>query len=162
MSSANLQIRHESNSTDIRMEIINLHDEIRQHAESMLIKAIRIGELLVEQKHKMQHGQFTQWITDNLPFSVRSAQNYMKVFINRKQLKNENVSLLSDAYNILKLPRPQFNESEDGKKAFITISLDKIQIEALESAIELARELLGTRSPSESIYYIVYDWVMSV
>jgi hypothetical protein len=161
MSSADLQICDESNNKDCTEEIINLHDEISQQVKSILPKIMRIGELLVEQKQKMQHGQFTQWVTDNLPFSVRTAQNYMKVFLNKEQLKNENVSLLSDAYNILKLPRGQFNEKEDKdeKKYFFTISIFSEEKEVLEIAVDLAKKLYETESNSKAIYQICYEWI---
>ena len=55
-------------------EICGLHEEIQGHAKSILQKAIRIGELLVEQKQRLQHGKFGSWIEENLPFHVRTAQ----------------------------------------------------------------------------------------
>jgi hypothetical protein len=141
-------------------EIINLHNEVRAHAETMIQKAIRIGELLVEQKQKMQHGRFTQWVTENLPFSIRSAQNYMRVFINKDKIENENISLLSDAYNILKLPRDPLKETggENEKRYFITISVYEEHKELFKDVLDIAKEMLNTESNSAAIMYIMYDW----
>jgi len=162
-TSNKLQRYNASNERSCAEEINNLHDEIRQQVESIIPKIMRIGELLVEQKQKMQHGQFTQWATDNLPFSMRTAQNYMKVFLNKEQLKNENVSLLSDAYNILKLPRDPLKETggEDEKRYFITISVYEEHKELFKDVLDIAKETLNTESNSAAIMYIMYDWGLS-
>jgi len=161
MTSANLEILNSTNETDCVDEISRLHNEIFQQAETMLQNIMRIGELLVQQKQKLPHGQFTKWVEENLPFTNRTAQNYMKVFRNKEQLKNENVSVLSDAYNILKLPRGQFNETEneEEKKYFFTISIFSEEKEVLEIAIDLAKKLYETDSNSKAIYRICYEWV---
>jgi hypothetical protein len=160
MSTVDLQICHESNSKDISAEIINLHDKISQQVKSILPKIMRIGELLVEQKQKLPHGQFTKWVEENLPFTIRTAQNYMKVFFNKERLKNENISLLSDCYNILKLPQEQFKETgeEDEKKVFITISVYEEHKDLFKDVLDIAKQLLNTESNSAAIMYIMYDW----
>ena len=85
-------------------EIITLHNEIDGQCRVILQKAVRIGELLTEQKAKLPHGEFTPWIETNLPFTVRTAQNYMKVYRERDTLKSENVSLLTEGYRLLQGP----------------------------------------------------------
>jgi hypothetical protein len=82
-------------------EITNLHNEIIGLGKTVFDKAIRIGELLTEQKASLKHGEFGNWIDANLPFTDRTARNYMRLHENRKQLKTENVSELSEAYKIL-------------------------------------------------------------
>ena len=163
MASANLEILDATNETDCVDEISRLHREIFQQAESMLVKVLRIGELLLTQKQRIGHGQFAKWVGENLPFTVRTAQNYMKVFRNKDKIKNENVSLLSDAYNILKLPRDQLKETadEDEKRYFITISVYEEHKELFEDVLDIAKELLNTESNSIAIMYILYDWGIS-
>ena len=46
-------------------EIIKLHDEIIGNLKTCLENAIRIGELLVEQKAHMKHGRFSPWIKEH-------------------------------------------------------------------------------------------------
>ena len=55
-------------------EIAKLHDEIYGAFKTTLEKAIRIGELLTEQKQNLKHGEFTSWVENNLPFTERTAQ----------------------------------------------------------------------------------------
>lgn len=82
-------------------EIITLHNEVAGYLRMSVEKAIRIGELLTEQKAGLQHGEFLPWIKANLPFTDRTARNYMAFYSNRNLLKTENVSDLSSAYKLL-------------------------------------------------------------
>lgn len=88
-------------------EIRTLHDEIIQGLRRSLERAIRIGELLTEQKTSMQHGQFGQWIAVNLPFTDRTARNYMRCYRERDRLKTETISDLTNAYLLLREPEPK-------------------------------------------------------
>jgi hypothetical protein len=67
-------------------EIRKLHGEIAESLQMTVAKAIRIGELLAEQKAKLDHGEWTPWIEANLPFSYRSARRYITFFENRDQI----------------------------------------------------------------------------
>lgn len=82
-------------------EIVRLHGEIVDSLRRSLDKAILIGELLTAQKKELKHGEFGPWIADNLPFTDRSARNYMRLFRQRARLKTENVSDLAAAYKAL-------------------------------------------------------------
>ena len=95
--------------------IVALHNEITNHLKTSLRKAIKVGELLAEQKQSLDHGEFTPWIKDNLPFTDRTAQNYMRLYRERDRLKTETVSDLKSAYKLLELQKRKdqdFEESE--------------------------------------------------
>lgn len=83
-------------------EIISLHNEISGFLKMSLDKAIRIGELLTEQKTSLKHGSFGNWIKVNLPFTDRTARSYMNFYRHRHQLKTESVSDLTGAYKLLR------------------------------------------------------------
>lgn len=85
-------------------EIITLHNEIGGYLKISLEKAIRIGELLVEQKDSLKHGGFTSWVKTNLPFTDRTARNYMGLYRERDRLKTETVSDLASGYRLLASP----------------------------------------------------------
>jgi hypothetical protein len=87
--------------TSMVTEITELHYKITTAIKKTLQDAIRIGELLKEQKDKMPHGVFTSWIKENLPFSDRTARNYMRVHESRERLKTESVSVLNGAYKMI-------------------------------------------------------------
>lgn len=95
-------------------EINRLHNEIVGHLKTSLEKAMRIGELLTEQKQKLKHGEFTPWIKANLPFTDRTARNYMRLHRERDRIKTETVSDLKSAYKLLEIPgQPKVLENYD-------------------------------------------------
>jgi hypothetical protein len=58
-------------------DINEAHRLARQHAESAVQYAIRCGELLMQQKAKLRHGEFGAWVQANCEFSYSSARAYM-------------------------------------------------------------------------------------
>jgi len=87
-----------------------LHIECGSLARQTFDKAIEIGGLLVEAKAQLKHGEWGQWVEDNLPFTARSASTYMRYHDQRELLKSENVSDLTGATRMLQqqkeLPAP--------------------------------------------------------
>ena len=82
-------------------EINTLHSEIGGHLKMTLDKAIRIGELLTEQKAGLQHGKWIPWIEENLPFSERSVRDYMRFYDRREELKTARIADLTEARELL-------------------------------------------------------------
>jgi hypothetical protein len=81
--------------------IIALHEEIAGHLKASFEKAVEIGKLLAEQKASLAHGAFTTWVRNHLPFTARTARNYMALYRARELLKTENVSDLTSAYRLV-------------------------------------------------------------
>lgn len=115
------------NKTEVsRMqEITQLHNEIGRYLKMSLEKAIRIGELLTEQKDSLKHGGFISWVKDNLPFTDRTARNYMMLFRHRDELKTETVSdlgvtggyrMLTAPLADLKISKRESKREEEGKR----------------------------------------------
>jgi hypothetical protein len=69
-------------------EIRQLHEEIGETLRTTLPKAIRIGRLLAEQKAETGHGEWAKWLKANVPFSERTAQDYMRFYARRAELKS--------------------------------------------------------------------------
>lgn len=88
----------------LALEIIALHGEIITAARSTLDKAIRIGELLTEQKAQLKHGQWLPWVKGNLPFSHNTASRYMSVYARRDEISHSGKFELTDAYRLLAAP----------------------------------------------------------
>lgn len=89
-------------------EINKLYEEIESAGKVMIGKAIRIGELLTEQKASLGHGEWIPWIEDSLPFGRKQAAAYMRVFSNKGELANVTSGLhLTDAIASLAEPKAQ-------------------------------------------------------
>ena len=84
-------------------EIVALHGQILTTARTTLDKAIRIGQLLTEQKASLKHGEWLPWVEANLPFDRRTATNYMAVYSKREMVSH--LDNPTDAYRLLAEPK---------------------------------------------------------
>ena len=118
--------------TTVEQEIAELHNDIAGHLQQSLDKAIRIGELLAEQKQSLKHGEFTSWIAAHLPFTDRTARNYMRLHENREKLKTETVSDLTSAYKLLTAPKePEQHSHIQEAEAVIQGLKDKYNVDEI-------------------------------
>jgi hypothetical protein len=65
--------------------------EVRRQSRSIL----RVGQLLLNIKPSLEHGVFTRYVKSELPFTLRTAENYMRAAGLLAGSKTEIVSLLS-------------------------------------------------------------------
>lgn len=86
-------------------KIIELHEQVMGYVKSTFATVIELGKLLAIQKKALPHGKFQKYVERELPFSTRTARNYMRIYDNRKLLKAENVSDLTEAYEFLRTPQ---------------------------------------------------------
>ena len=82
------------------VRIEQLHNSIFGMLCKSLDKAIEIGALLLEQKRivKQDGDLFTRWAREHLPFKVRTAQRYMKLYDYRDALREGKVKTITEAY----------------------------------------------------------------
>lgn len=85
-------------------EVNKLHEEILSAAHRSLEQGIRVGELLTQFKKQCGHGKWGAFIEKWLPFSERTAQNYLNLYANLELLKSANFAdlTLSDAYELIR------------------------------------------------------------
>lgn len=97
--------------------IIECHNGIQQSMIDALNYATEAGELLTEQKKRIGHGNFLPWLKANMPFSQKTAWNYMKLYEHQNKL--ENITNLQDAYyqiENLEAQEKKQKEQENRKK----------------------------------------------
>lgn len=106
--------------------IVDLHQQIVNSARKSLELAIQIGKLLQTQKDRVGHGQWGNWIRTKLPFTQRTANNYIRLHRIRDQIKLENVSNLSEAYGLLTGPAPMDRFEAERSSAQIQEALHEL------------------------------------
>ena len=80
-----------------------IHAIAYSKAEEAMNLAREAGELLLEVKKSLKHGEFQEWVEANCSCSVRQAQRYMSVALNKSvpiqelTLKNDTMSYLPPA-----------------------------------------------------------------
>jgi len=138
----------------IRDEILNLHDEIRNHFGAALQKAIRIGSHLSVVQEALKHERgYEDWIKDNLPFSERSARDYVLLHLHQRELIENKAT--RDQLSIraaLKLVR---DSARAAKASTPEVCPPKIDESPADKAINTPRQILIIEAESQRIAQIV-------
>ena len=69
--------------THLAAEINAEHDAATGAFKKGCEHALRAGELLLEAKEQVKHGEWLPWLKANCHISQRSAQLYMKQFVTK-------------------------------------------------------------------------------
>jgi hypothetical protein len=85
--------------------------EIAARMKMAIPKVVEAGGLLTELKAEIGHGKWLAWQKANLPFTDRTARNYMRVWEDRAKL--ETVSNLTEAYKLLEAPKGKVPEEPE-------------------------------------------------
>ena len=64
------------------------HEACEKSARSAIVHAMRAGELLIEAKAQVEHGQWLPWLQDNFSGSARTSQTYIRVARHRGELES--------------------------------------------------------------------------
>lgn len=99
-------------STEIERPLIELagairreHDACERDARSAVEHAIRAGELLIDAKAEVSHGEWLPWLDTNFAFTPQTANGYMRLARRREQI--EGAPSISVALAELAQPREQ-------------------------------------------------------
>lgn len=80
MTLVQLQRRERAISlTDLAASISEEHEQAERALRDGLLHAIRAGELLLEAKREVAHGEWESWLQANVPFQPRRARAYMQL-----------------------------------------------------------------------------------
>jgi hypothetical protein len=90
-----------------------------QHAGDAVNFAIRCGELLAEAKGKVSHGQWLPWLRQNIGFSERTAQAYMRIALRLERQMRNGVADLSVRNVLRELSTPQRLSRDDDLSAWL-------------------------------------------
>lgn len=84
---------------DLNNLVVSINEEHSKAAECMwagVQHAIRAGELLIEAKSQVEHGQWLPWLEANCEFSERTAQGYMRLAKELPKLDAEKRNRVAD------------------------------------------------------------------
>jgi len=94
---------------DVVAEINEEHRAVQSAYLSGLPHAIRAGELLTEQKGKVEYGKWIEWVAQNFEGSHRTANLYMRVYERRYELLQDSQRVanlsLREAVHIFNKPK---------------------------------------------------------
>jgi hypothetical protein len=139
-------------------EIIRLHEEIVEALKSSLPKAIRIGELLTHKKRRLGHGKFLPWVEKHLPFTSRTATNYMKLYRQRNRLSKEGVEKLGQAYKLLSSPKPKITPAESKSETVSDLDCESPVEKTIKQLIKMGFPPDPTLIPGPG-QRLIYRWL---
>jgi N6-adenosine-specific RNA methylase IME4 len=130
-----------SNSlADLAARIRAEHEATTIAMQRGLEHAIRAGDLLLEAKAQLKHGQWLPWLTEHCSMSERTAQLYMRVAERRSELEAKAQGLadltLEGAARLLAKP----SESVD-----LTADIVTLPVETKREALEFAKRIRAER-----------------
>lgn len=81
-------VKQAPSDQDIATEIVRLHDDIWGARKRTLENAFRVGQLLSQQKSKIEHGEWMTWCQTHIPkIPERMIQRYMQLRENEDWLR---------------------------------------------------------------------------
>lgn len=127
-----------------------------------LAGVIEIGKCLEAAKEKVKHGEWEEWCTENLGYSQRQAQRFMKIadtYGNENSIFGKNDTLsdlsISKAYSLLSIPEDEvesFVENNDVESMTVKELKEKIKLlesEKDEQGTEMEKEILQLQEQME-------------
>lgn len=117
-------------------EIRSEHAGIAQSLARGLQHAITAGELLIEAKALLKHGQWLPWLSAHCALSERTARLYVRLAKNRARIKTEigNVADLSVRGALALIAPPEASQLSNFGALAVETALDEAELAALEHA----------------------------
>jgi hypothetical protein len=124
---------------DIAARIKVEHQAVAASLKRSIDHAIAAGELLLEAKDQIPHGQWLPWLEQHCGVTPRAAQMYMRVATYRAaiELKYEDISHLTIAGALAALAKPRLPKprKRDGLTLAEALSLTKLKSHPLKDKI---------------------------
>ena len=119
-------------STDLSTlanKINHAHADTLTAARTTLEHARRVGDLLIEAKAAVPHGEWLPWMKENVTFSVATAGRYVKVAANWDQVNLSSVTNLTEATALLTEP----NAKKNGKKKRRRSRYEELHVDPIDA-----------------------------
>ncbi len=98
---------------DLGTEINDTHAQAMLHAGAAMNHALRCGDLLIKAKATVPHGGWLPWLRQNIAFSDRAAQAYMRLATKFGPDKRNAVADLSVRRVLQEIATPRRQSLED-------------------------------------------------
>ena len=108
MSTATITPASHADLDDLAGEIRREHQLAEQHFKAAVAHAINAGQLLIEAKRQVKHGEWLPWLEANFPGSRRTATTYMKLAENGKRVSH--LPTVREALAVLTTPKQSEND----------------------------------------------------
>lgn len=117
--------------------LLESQKKIEAGMRTTLDMAIFMGHELTEVKKILPYGDYSGWIEAEMPFSVRSAQTYLRLFTHRKTLEAQLPALLDEAIDSIKTPKTAPTPEPESPKQPSPITTPLQQVKATRKPAKL-------------------------
>lgn len=106
-------------AVQIRREVDAAENDFR----SAVVHGVRAGELLIDAKSRVKHGEWLPWLEANCPLGEREAQNYMRLARNPQRVADlpsvrEAIALLAEPKDPERVPLEEARERQRTTREF--------------------------------------------
>ncbi|MBB4259971.1 DUF3102 domain-containing protein [Bradyrhizobium sp. CIR3A] len=142
----------------LAVEVRSEHAGIAQSLARGLRHAITAGELLIEAKALLKHGEWLPWLSAHCELSERTARLYMRLAKNRARIEAEigNVADLSVRGALALIAPPEASQLSHFAPLAVATALDEAELSALEHArSERQRRRLAAATAQQALRKIM-------
>ena len=144
------QLPAEQTLTQLAAEINAIKNHVR---ETVYIATCRIGEKLLLAKGAVGHGNWGQWLKDNVDYSERTAQNIITIYKNFNNKETKLFGTVPDAELLGKLNQSQLlalSSIKDEEKRTVFMNEHKVELPGM-SKQELTKALVELKEAKETV-----------
>ena len=128
--------------------------------------AIRVGELLNEQKEKVPQGEWVIWVNINCDFKIRAAQNYMRIATKaHEHALLDNLNSIKSALHIITQSDPKPKKETQEPEQELAISFSWFNDERVTDVYDSMKKMSATitllktaKQDHGAAYQILQQW----
>jgi hypothetical protein len=151
---------------DVVEEINHEHELCVGSMQNSLEHAIRVGELLIQQKEKVNHGDWMVWVKMNCDFQISQANKYMRVFTNYSRGINlESTDSIKGALRIIIASDPKPKKETQEPEQELAISFSWFNDERVTDVYDAMKKMSATitllktaKQDHGAAYQILQQW----
>jgi len=127
-----------------------LHSQIVGAQVEAKTKAAELGQLLIDKKEELKHGEFKPWVEDNCDFSYRQAAKYMQVS-KVKSASRGTFDACNSIREVLELGKPKKGTQGSGTTVERKPKLDKDDRRKIDKLRKVAEDPATPEPMRESV-----------
>jgi hypothetical protein len=127
-----------------------LHSQIVGAQVEAKTKAAELGQMLIDKKEELKHGEFIPWVETNCDFSDRSAQDYMKIAKSKAQ-RAADFNACTSIREVLELGKPKQGPKASGTTVERKPKLDKDDRRKIDKLRKVAEDPATPEPMRESV-----------
>jgi len=141
----NSKIQGSNSLPELAARIRSFHLTIRTTLKSALVHAMNTGDLLLEAKAQLDHGQWMPWLREHCEMSGRTARLYMRLAKSREAIEAHDVASLTLNAAARLLASPTKRDEIAELRAYIAAPWDEYKAGVIETKRRLlmAKEFFG-------------------